>query len=84
MQREPAVFRDSADILPEAQDAGDKNFRGVKVKTWRKLVWSRSRAFIALRLTDLNFSGLEVGKKYLYTVIPGKMKIVVKFRRRKK
>jgi len=54
------------------------------MKNWRKLVWSRSRAFVALRLTDLNFAGIKIGKPYEYSVIiPKQEQLIINFRRRK-
>jgi hypothetical protein len=57
----------------------------IKIKTWRKLVWSKSRAFIQIRLSDCNFAGLKIGKPYLYGVlIPKQGQMIINFKRAKK
>jgi hypothetical protein len=54
------------------------------LKKWKKLVWTHSRAFIALRLTDLSFAGLEIGEPYEYLIeVPQKRKLIIKLRKRK-
>jgi len=55
------------------------------MKTWKKLVWSKSRAFIALRISDLNFAKIQIGKSYEYSiVIPKDGQMIINFRKCKK
>jgi hypothetical protein len=55
------------------------------MKTWKKFVWSKSRGFIALRISDLNFAGIKIGKPYEYSVIiPKQEQMIINFRKCKK
>jgi hypothetical protein len=55
------------------------------MKDWKILVWSKSRAFIALRISDLKFAGIKIGKPYKYSiVIPKPEQMIINFKRVKK
>jgi hypothetical protein len=51
------------------------------MKTWKKLVWSKSRVFVSLRVSDIIFAGLEQNADYEYRVIPEKKKFTILVRR---
>jgi len=57
----------------------------IDVKDWRKLIWHTSKAFISLRISDLRFLGIEIGKAYLYntTVKPDEGTITIRFKRKR-
>jgi len=53
------------------------------MKEWRKVVWCKSRVFLQIRLSELNFIGLKVGEKYEYKVKPKGKKLEISFRKAK-
>lgn len=53
------------------------------MKKWRKLIWAKSRAFINLRLGELEFAQLKIGEPYQYCVKAERRKLVIRFRRLK-
>jgi hypothetical protein len=54
------------------------------MKAERKLVWSKSRAFISLRIYDLLRIGVEIGKPYTYTMTPDGSKIIIEFKKKRR
>lgn len=58
-----------------------KKCEWINLKEWRKLQWTKNRAFIGLRFADLYYIGLKVGKPYVYATFPSKKKLIIKFKR---
>jgi len=42
------------------------------VKEFRKVIWSKSKAFIQIRISELNFIGIKQKQKYLFSINPDK------------
>jgi hypothetical protein len=44
----------------------------ITVKEFRKVIWSKSKAFIQIRISELNFIGIKQKQKYLFSINPDK------------